>query len=807
MVTQTAAVLDADYVIDDGVTVRLFCVTPDGDPLIAEDDTFKPYFYAVPGTGTAEARESVAAVSVDRDDGPLQPGPVTVEQLRDGREQIEVLRVGADEPPQIPTLREAVAELDAVEGTREFDIPFYKRYLIDRGIAPMDWVELEGEERRDGDIPRLLLDREPSPAAGQEYEFTTLGFDLEVYRDEIIMCSFYTDGEELVLVQDVDGIDAGFVETVADEEALLERIRAVVDENDPDLLLGYNTDEYDFDVLRDRAEEHGIELTMGRTAERMQFKRRGRFSGAYLEGRVHLDLYAFVENVVSMGMQSDVLTLDAVAEELIGENTDDLSWEEMQQLWEDREELDRFVRYALRDAELVHELGEALVPQILSLSRLTGLPPFDVCRHTYGQLVENYLLRRAHDRGILAPNRPTQAERSDRYQEGQYAGGFVYEPEEGLHEDIALFDFRSLYPTIIVSHNISPDTLDVPGCGEELTVEIQEQDRVYNFCQDDTGFIPALLEELVEERYGLKADLAEMAEDSQDYRDLDTRQNALKILSNAFYGYMGYNGARWYSRECAEATTALGRKYIQQTIDQAEEMGFEVVYGDTDSVMVKGGDVEDRLDEFQDAVNADLPEFMELEFEGFYPRGLFTYTEEGGGAKKKYALIDRDGNVKITGFEQVRRDWSQIAKEVQKQVIRQVLEGDVDAAVATVEDTIQDLREGAVPLEKLKIYTQMTKKPANYESKAPHIQAARKAIKRGEEIEPGDTIAYVVTRGGGTISDRAELLTYADSYDPAYYVENQVVPVAVRVLKVLGYTEDQLLGKGKQSGLDRFAST
>ncbi len=404
---------------------------------------------------------------------------------------------------------------------------------------------------------------------------------------------------------------------------------------------------------------------------------------------------------------------------------------------------------------------------------------------------------------MLAPNRPTQEERSRRYREGRYAGGFVYEPEKGLHENIALFDFRSLYPTIMVSHNISPDTLDVEDCGEELEVEVEGNS--YGFCQDSPGFIPSILEELVEERYELKESLSSMDEDSQEYRNLYNRQNALKILSNAFYGYTGYNGARWYCRGCAEATTALGRKYIQEAIETAERLGLEVVYGDTDSVFVKSGDVEERMEEFQEKVNSELPEFMELESEGFYPRGLFTYTESGEGAKKKYALIDRDGNLKITGFEQVRRDWSRIAKETQEEVIRQVLEGDVEGAVETVRSTVEDLRSGEVPLENLRIYTQMKKKPENYESKAPHIEAAKKAIKRGEEISPGDTIGYVVTSGRGSISDRSELLKYAEDYDPDYYIGNQVLPVALRVLKVLGYTEDQLLGKGKQTGLGKFS--
>ena len=292
---------------------------------------------------------------------------------------------------------------------------------------------------------------------------------------------------------------------------------------------------------------------------------------------------------------------------------------------------------------------------------------------------------------------------------------------------------------------------------------------------------------------------------SAEYQSLYNRQQAEKILANSFYGYLGYNGARWYSRESAEATTAMGRKYIEDTIDTAEELGFEVVYGDTDSVFLKKEDIREEMDEFLDIVNDDLPEFMELEFEGFFTRGLFTSTESGEGAKKKYALLDEEGSMKITGFEQVRRDWSPIAKETQKKVLRSVLEDDVDKAVEIVEDTIENLQSGEVPVDKLKIYTTLTKPPEEYGSTAPHVEAAKKAKKKGDEIPPETTITYVITSGGGSISSRARLLKYADSYDSEYYVENQVIPVALRVLKVFGYTEDQLKGKGKQSGLDRFS--
>ncbi|MDY6774264.1 MAG: 3'-5' exonuclease, partial [Candidatus Nanohaloarchaea archaeon] len=111
-------------------------------------------------------------------------------------------------------------------------------------------------------------------------ELSRLAFDLEVYDDEVIMCSFYSDGFEKVLVQDVDSFEADYVEEVEDEESLLERVLEVVEDRDPDILLGYNTDEFDFDVLRDRAERHGLELEMGRTGKEMRFMQRGRFSAA-----------------------------------------------------------------------------------------------------------------------------------------------------------------------------------------------------------------------------------------------------------------------------------------------------------------------------------------------------------------------------------------------------------------------------------------------------------------------------------------------------------------------------------------------
>ncbi|MFB6204285.1 MAG: DNA-directed DNA polymerase [Candidatus Nanohaloarchaea archaeon] len=789
-------VIDADYEVRDGEPViRLFGRSVDGENVLVEKHGFLPYFYAVPSGEPGELAEEIDSTEFEHEDEQLVVEGVEVVERSDGNETVKAIKVESDLPPSIPKLRSEIDHMEGVEECREFDIPFYKRYLIDSGIRPMETVAVTGEAFESDSFDLALELEDIHPAEG-EVDYTTMAFDLEVYQDEIIMVSLVAESlEKVVTSAEIDG-----VETVEGEKEIIQRFMEIVKEQDVDILTGYNTDEFDFDVLRDRAEEHGLELSLGRDGERMKFNRRGRFSSARLKGRMHLDLYPFVTHILSPSLDAEMLDLDSVASEVLGEHKEDMSWEEMKEAWREKKDLKKFADYCLKDSELAFQLASELVPQVIELSRITGLIPFDAARLTYGQLTENYLLREAQRRKMLAPNRPSNSQRKRRRSQGAYEGGFVYTPEAGLYEDIALFDFRSLYPTVMVAHNISPDTLEVEPCEEEF--EIGELG--YSFCQDDQGFFPDLVEELVSERYQLKKEQQNYEEGSQKYKNLYNREQAEKILANSFYGYMGYPGARWYSRESAEATTYLGRKYIEDTIDTAREMGFEVVYGDTDSVFLKKDDIRNEIQDFLERVNSELPEFMELEYEGFYSRGFFTSTESGEGAKKKYALLDPDGEMKVTGFEQVRRDWSPIAKETQERVLRKVLEGEPEKAAELVKDTIDRLKNGGVPVEKLRIYTTLTKKPENYDSTAPHVEAVKKAEERGDEISPGSTVQYVITKGGGSISSRAELTRYAEDYDAGYYVDNQVIPVALRVLKEFGYTEGQLKGKGRQSGLDRF---
>jgi len=276
-------------------------------------------------------------------------------------------------------------------------------------------------------------------------------------------------------------------------------------------------------------------------------------------------------------------------------------------------------------------------------------------------------------------------------------------------------------------------------------------------------------------------------------------QNALKILANSSYGYYGYAGSRWYSRVCAESITSFGRFYIKKVIKSAERNKFDVIYGDTDSLFIKVK-TKKQANEFLEKVNKSLPGIMEMDFEGFYKSGLFVLAKTGKAAKKRYAMIDQDDKIIIKGFELVRRDWSNIAKETQERVLKAILKDrSPDKAVKVVRETLKRIRSGDVEMKNLTILSQLTRPIDQYEQVGPHVAAAVKAIDRGRHIKAGSVISYIITKGTGTISQRAEPSEDAKDYDPEYYIHNQVMPAAMRILSGLGFSEEEILSGKKES--------
>jgi DNA polymerase I len=539
-------------------------------------------------------------------------------------------------------------------------------------------------------------------------------------------------------------------------------------------------------------------VSLGMDRSPVKLERRGMNLGARVRGRPHIDMYPVCRQLFNLSRY----TLEDVYLEITGKEKRDIKVGEMAGIWDnpERGKFKEILEYAMSDASSTLEIALNLLPLHYGISRITRELMYQSSRAGSGQRVESLLIKKAFEKNILVPNKPSDRIVNDR-QRTTYIGAYVVEPKKGIHDNILLFDFRSLYPSIIISHNIDPSTIDCKCCPKDS----HKSPTGHYFCRREKGFIPETLDELVQRRIAVKKKL-DGEKDPEKQRFLDVEQQALKLLANSMYGYFGFPRARWYSRDCAESITALGRKYIHHTIDLVPRFGFEVIYGDTDSVYLVKPDFVDRkkimenAGSFLDEINSELPEAMELEFEGFYPRGIFI-------TKKRYALVDEKGKLIVKGLETRRRDWANIAKDTQEGVLDALLKDkNPDKAAAIVKDVVQDIKSGRVSLEDLTINTQITRGMAEYKAEGPHIQAAKRAMKKGLEFKQGDIVTYVVTKKGSSISDKARVIDLVEEgdYDPDYYINNQVLPAVLRILEALGYSEDELKGLGKQMKLGGF---
>jgi len=227
-----------------------------------------------------------------------------------------------------------------------------------------------------------------------------------------------------------------------------------------------------------------------------------------------------------------------------------------------------------------------------------------------------------------------------------------------------------------------------------------------------------------------------------------------------------------------------------------------VVYGDTDSAFLKPKPGKEKtfkkdIENFLKKINKTFPGIIELDLQGFYQRGIFI--PRGlvkGTAKKRYALLDEKGNLLVRGLETVRKDWCQLAKEVQRKVLEFVLKKeDVKGAIKYTKEVISKLKARKIALKELVIYEQLTKPIEEYKSLSPHLACAKKMKEKGEEVEPGTIIMFVISKKGERISDKAIPYEWAQisDIDTDYYIYHQILPAALRVLSVFGVKEEDLL--------------
>jgi DNA polymerase I len=285
---------------------------------------------------------------------------------------------------------------------------------------------------------------------------------------------------------------------------------------------------------------------------------------AAIKGRVHIDLY----RVARRHLQLTEHTLQRVYRELYGEEKIDISLDQLPTYGGDAG-MEKLFRYSLEDTRAISKIGEKMLPLVMEIARLVGQSLFEVTRRGSGYQVEYLLMRKAYQYRYVVPNKSGTYLRD-------VVGGYVEEPIPGMHENIFYFDFRSLYPSIIVAKNISPDTL-TENQNEECHVA---PEFGYQFMKEPVGFIPRVTDQILKERIRIKAMMKETT-DPVERQILDFRQQALKTFISTIYGLFNHSTYRWYSIEASEAITAWGRDFLKKTMEDAERQGTRVMNSKT----------------------------------------------------------------------------------------------------------------------------------------------------------------------------------------------------------------------------------
>ncbi len=818
---------DFDYKVEEQTYFYLYGKLENGTK-IAVKHPYEPYFYA--SLDAVDKERLIMKVTGLVLDTAKDTVKVTHYELAEKEllgKKLPFLKIFTNYPKAVPIIAKELQE----QGIKcyEKDILFVHRYLRDNKIIPMSLTEAEGEYQEQQHLgEQQFLQKQPSLEKPKEpmrvpvflaekvaqnnlqasANWKILAFDIETYalkkeinsyKNPILMISFYGKNFQKVITWKKFNHNLDYLEVVENEAELLKRFKEVILEQQPEIITGYYSDGFDFPYLIARAEKHHISLNLGADYSEITVRN----NDARVKGIAHLDVFKFIKNIFGKNLKSESYSLDAVSKELLNHQKHKVNLDNLAYVWDNEpDKLVAFCEYNLHDARLTYQLCEKLLPDMIEFTGIIGLPTFDLIRLSFSRLVENYILKRAIEYNVIAPNKPGNEELSQRMEES-IQGAFVYQPTPGLYSDIIVFDFRSLYPTIITAHNIGPEGFQCACCKDLAPVPGREQ---YWFCQKEKKFIPSLLEKLILLRSGLKKQIKEARKKGEIIPILEAQSYALKILANSFYGYLGFYAARWYCLECAASTTAYARNYIKEAIEKAEQKGFKVIYADTDSCfLLLGNKTLDDATEFMDEINAKLPGQMELEMEGHFPRGIFVAqksTEKG--AKKKYALLTKEGGIKITGFESVRRNWSVLAKEVQKEVLSLVLRGQEKEALKYVKQTVQELKEGRMELSKLILKMQITRELSQYNSFGPHTKVAEDLVARGEEIRPGAVIEYVIRKGSGLVRERAAIPGEVTDYDADYYIRHQVVPAVASIFAVFGYSEEELFSDSRQTGLGKY---
>ncbi|GFT37342.1 DNA polymerase alpha catalytic subunit [Trichonephila clavipes] len=620
------------------------------------------------------------------------------------------------------------------------------------------------------------------------------------------------------------------VERVDSERSLLIYFLAKIQKMDPDILVGHDILGFDLDILLHRLVVLKIPnwSRIGRLKRtgmpRLNIAQAGIAEKSATCGRLLCDIKISSKELLNCKSYD----LDELSKHILNKKFSEIPPECVHALFSSSRELLTLLDHGMIRSELILRICCELnvLPLALQITNIAGC----IMSHTLlgGRSERNeYLLLHAfHAKNFIYPPKyqgkkhqvssedgeQTQLSTKKGRKKPAYEGGLVLEPKKGFYDKfILLMDFNSLYPSIIQEYNICFTTIPrVPASQEEEVIEVPLPDAGL-----EPGILPAEIRKLVESRRQVKQMMKGNDVTKDRYAQYDIRQRALKLTANSMYGCLGFTHSRFYAKSLAALITRKGREILLKTKELVEKMGLDVIYGDTDSIMINTNQTEmDDVMQLGNKVKAEINKLyrlLEIDIDGVYKPMLLL-------KKKKYAALSltllSNGQVvtkeEMKGLDIVRRDWSQIAKDAGQYIIKEILSNkSKDEIVDNIHSHLISLGEavsqGKKPLTDYIIYKQLTKNPEDYSNhkNLPHVMVAlRLNSKAGKKLKMGDTVSYIICLDGSDLpaTQRAyhpdelknsEIL----KIDVLYYLTQQIHPVISRLCAPIEGADAAMIAK------------
>ena len=739
---------------DEEITVKLFGRTKNGESITILAKDFLPYFYVtVPPSEIGSLANDVNVIKTEK-----------VNLFLEGNE-IECTKVTIKFPWMVPDFRRRYSEFTFLAA----DIPFYQRFIYDNDLGSCFSV-IGKKVESDKYTTDIVVKADKFQKTAQfSPNLKILSFDIE---NSINTGRIYTI---CCVVRMLDG-SLKFEKIVyEDERKIIHDFIKIVQKYDPDVITGYNIDGYDIPLLLKRAEEHRIyKMQIGRDFGELR-SINDRFWR--LHGRIIADAWWNAKNQLRPKKE----TLNHIAKILLNETKMDVNPIKIDEEWEKNQK--KVVKYCLKDAELALRILEkiSILEKSMDLATVSKLPLDDVINGRTSTLIDSILIREADRAGIGVP----LTKRKDKT--SKIEGGYVFDVMPGLYHWVCVLDFKSMYPSLMISKNICFTTFNQKGeiispiGAKFLKKEVKE------------GLVPKILTKLMNERDEIKEKM-KLTDDEEEIKYLDGLQDAIKILMNSFYGVFASTFYRFTDQKIGASITAFARENIKNIISKLKNEGTNVIYSDTDSIFFQSPyeNLEDTIKFGEKISKRFSKEGGVLEFEKILDP-FFTH-----GKKKRYIgkIVWPKEDIVIRGYETRRTDSFNLQSKALMNVFNEVLNDNIDGAIELSRTTISEILKGKVPVDSL-VISRTCKEFGFYKNpdRMAWVQTAKKMMEKGYNFIPGMKVSWIVTNGKKTPQ---EVEPFIDGHEFTHkpdwnYYANRVALSISRVTEIYKWDAQALL--------------